>query len=178
MALAEVSKYWWAIALRGVVAIILGILFLAWPGSAMTGVVFAFGIWAFLDGVSALAAAASKKGGAELIFEGISGIAIGILTWSLPGAAALVLYLTVTIWVMVTGGLKIASAIRMRHIIHHELWLSLSGVVSILFGVLLLVTPGLGLLVLATWIGVFAIFYGFLMIMFGLRVRTFGTVAV
>ena len=168
----EATRHGWAIALRGALAIVLGILFLVWPGASLGALVLLFGTWAFLDGVTALAAAITHRGRGELALEGVVGIAVGLLTWLRPGGAALALYVLAVIWVLATGTLKIVAAVRLRHVVHHELWLGLSGALSLLFGVLMLASPGLGAMILATWLGIYAIFFGAAMVAFAFRLRT------
>jgi uncharacterized membrane protein HdeD (DUF308 family) len=169
---------WWILALRGLCAIIFGILAFVWPGVTLGVLVLLYGAYALVDGVLAIIAALSKRQGSglpwwALLLEGLLGIAAGIVTFVWPGITALFLLFLIAGWAIVTGVFEIIAAIRLRKEIEGELWLALSGIVSIIFGVLLFVRPGAGALTVVWLIGAYAIFFGIFLLALAFRLKRF-----
>ena len=166
---------WWALALRGLMAILFGIITFALPGLTLTLLTLLFGAYAFLDGVFSLVAAFRGRAGQPhwwaLLFEGVVGIAAGVLTVVYPAVTLLFLLYLVAGWAIVTGILEIVAAIRLRRHISGEWLLALSGVASIVFGILLLFAPGPGAFVIAWWIGGYALVFGVIMLALSFRLR-------
>src|SRR5262245_32530768 len=138
--LAEIlSKYWWMTVLRGVVAILFGIILIMSPQMSLVSLVLIFGAYASVDGVANVATAIAGRKGHESwwvpLFAGIAGIGVGILTVFSPGATALALLFYISIWAISTGIIELVAAIRLRNEIQGEFWLGLAGVASILFGI-------------------------------------------
>lgn len=175
--LHDLAKNWWLILLRGVCAIIFGVLTFMWPGISLVTLVLLYGAFALVDGVFGLGAALlGSKGLAPgsrwwLAVVGILGIAAGIVTLVWPGISALVLLLFIAGWAIGTGVLEIVGAIQLRKEIDNEWWLIASGVLSVIFGLVLALQPGVGALALILVIGAFAIVHGALLVMFALRLR-------
>ena len=170
------SRYWWMVALRGLLLLLLGLAAVLWPGATLTVLVLWIGAGFLVNGVLALAAAVAGRdveGRGWLILEGVLGIVAGILTFLYPGITGLVLLWLVAGWAIVSGMLQIAAAVQFRKVIRGEWMLALAGVLAIAFGVLLIARPGAGLLTLALLIGWFAIFYGVVLIALGFRLRGF-----
>jgi uncharacterized membrane protein HdeD (DUF308 family) len=169
------ARAWHWIVLRGVFAVLFGIFAFIWPGITLAAFVLVWGAYAIADGVMALIAAFTMheegKPMASLIIVGILGIAAGIVTFLWPGMTALVLLLFIASWAVLMGIFEIAAAIRLRKHIENEWLLGLSGLVSILFGVLLFLQPGAGALAVIWLIGSFAIFFGILLIALGFRLK-------
>jgi len=167
----------WVPILRGAVAILFGVVALARPGIALGGLVALFGIYALVDGVLALMAAFRMAGRHDpwlaFLFEGIVGIAAGVIAFHNPGLTALTLVFVVAAWAVVTGCLEIAAAIELRKLIPGEWALAISGVVSILLGWLLFWQPRVGAFALVWTIGLYAILFGGLMLYVGVQVRRF-----
>src|SRR5258708_35773765 len=160
--LGEQPRHWWVVALRGVAAIVFGILAFAWPGVTLAVLVLLFGVYAILDGVLALYAAA-RSGGKDLwarLLEGIVGIVAGLVAFFLPGLTALALLFVIAAWAILTGVLEVIAAVRLRQVIQNEWALILAGVLSVLFGLLLRVQAGAGILA-RVWLG------GLLPVLFG-----------
>jgi uncharacterized membrane protein HdeD (DUF308 family) len=135
-----------------------------------------FGAYALLDGIFAIigawkAARAHERWGA-LVFEGIAGIGASAVTVVLPGITALVLVYVIAAWAVVTGSLEIMAAMRLRKYISGEWLLILSGVASILFGILAIVIPLVGALAIALGFGIYAIVFGALLVSLGFRLRS------
>ncbi len=172
--LHALAKNWWLLLLRGICAIVFGVLAFAWPGITLFTLVLFYGAYALVDGIFAIGAAI--MGGAPgsrwwLALVGLFGIAAGILTFAWPGLTALVLLFFIAGWAIAMGVFEIVGAIRLRKEIDNEWWLILGGIVSVLFGIVLLARPGAGALALIWVIGSFAILFGILNIAFALRLR-------
>jgi uncharacterized membrane protein HdeD (DUF308 family) len=169
------SKYWWLLVLRGLLAILFGVLAYAWPGITIATLVLFFGAFALVSGIFAVIAAFAGRKAHEdwwvLLLEGLLGILVGVLTWRAPGITALALVLYIAAWALVTGVLEIVAAIRLRKQIQGEFWLALSGLLSVAFGALLLFSPGAGALALLWIIAAYAIVFGVVLILLGFRVR-------
>src|SRR5215470_17766007 len=164
--LGNLARAWHWVVLRGVFAVLFGIFAFLWPGITLAVLVLVWGAYAVADGVMALIAAFTMheegKPMASLIIVGILGIAAGIVTFLWPGMTALVLLLFIASWAVLMGVFQIAAAVRLRKHIEHEWLLALSGVVSIVFGVLMFLQPGAGALAVVWVIGSYAIFFGIL----------------
>jgi uncharacterized membrane protein HdeD (DUF308 family) len=173
--LPVLSRNWWALALRGLLAVLFGLAAFFLPGITLTALILLFGAFALVDGVFAIVAAVrAEEHGARwwlLLAEGVFGVLIGILTFIWPGLTALVLLYFVAAWAIVTGVFEIAGAIRLRQEIEGEWALILGGVLSVIFGVLLAVLPGVGILALVWLIGAYAVVFGVLLIILAFRVR-------
>lgn len=134
-----------------------------------------FGTFLFVSGIFLLIAAIAGRHGNEdwwlLALEGVLGIALGVLTYRSPGLTAVVLVLYIAAWALVSGAFQIAAAIRLRKEIEGELWLGLGGVLSILFGLILMISPGAGALAFVWLIGAWALVFGAVAILLGFRLR-------
>lgn len=175
---STLAARWWALVIRGVVAILFGIVAIAAPVSSLFALVILWGAFVIVDGVFNLVLAARKARAGRswgwLLFEGLVSVAAGVLTFVWPGITALALLAVIAIWAVLTGIAEIAAAIRLRREIRGEWLLATSGVLSIVFGVLLLVFPASGVLALMWLIGAYAIIYGVLLIGLGLRLHRWG----
>lgn len=174
--LQALASQWWLLALRGVAAILFGIIAFLWPGITLISLTFVWGAFALVDGAIALWAAISGKSGSPaprwwLAVVGIAGVAAGIVAFLMPIATAFVLMMFIAAWAIVIGVMQIIGAIRLRKEIEGEFWLGLGGLLSILFGVLLVLVPGVGLVSLIWMIAIFAILAGVSHIALALRLR-------
>ena len=170
------ARNWWSLVIRGIVAILVGVITFVWPGITLGALILLFGAYALLDGIFAIigawkAARAHERWGA-LVFEGIAGIGASAVTVVLPGITALVLVYVIAAWAVVTGSLEIMAAMRLRKYISGEWLLILSGVASILFGILAIVIPLVGALAIALGFGIYAIVFGALLVSLGFRLRS------
>ena len=167
---------WWALAIRGLAAIIFGILAFVWPAITLTALVLLFGAYMVTDGIFAMIAGANVAGREKkwwlLFLSGILGVIAGVLTFIFPGLAALYLIYVIAFWAVFTGALGIGSAIRLRKEIQGEWLLVLSGIVSILFGFVMLLFPAAGALVLIWWIGAYALVFGVLLLVLAFKLRS------
>jgi uncharacterized membrane protein HdeD (DUF308 family) len=167
------AQNWWTLVLRGIAAIIFGILAYLWPGITFTVLVLFFGAYALWDGVFALIGAFRTEGERRwsLVLEGVVGIAAGLVTFFWTGAASLALLLVIGAWAIVTGIFEIVSAIRLRKEIEGEWLLLISGVLSVLFGIALAIWPAAGLVAVTWMVGAYAMVFGFLLTILGFRLR-------
>jgi uncharacterized membrane protein HdeD (DUF308 family) len=171
---AEVG-HWWALALRGVIAILFGLAALLRPDIALQALILLFGAYALVDGVFAIVGVfGGTRGGTPrwlLLLEGVVSILAGIIAFIFPGLTAIALLYLVAAWAVVTGLAEIATAIRLRQEIQGEWALILGGILSVLFGLLLAVLPGVGILSLIWLIGAYAVAFGVLLLITAFRVR-------
>ena len=171
----ELAQSWWALALRGLVAILFGLAALFWPGLILAVLIVLFGLYALVDGVFAIIAAFRSSGHGMrrplLLIEGVIGILFGILALFWPGLTALTLVYIVAFWVILSGIARIVMAVMLRREIENEWSIALSGVLSVILGIVLLFLPGAGLLAYVWLIGILALAVGIALIYYAFRVR-------
>ena len=172
---AGLARNWWAVALRGVIAILFGVIALFQPGATMLSLVLVFAAYAAVDGILAIFASVyamtQHQRWALLLFEGIVdvGAAAAALLW--PGITVITFVGLLAFWSIVTGGLMFGSAFRLEPE-HGRWWMLLGGIVSILYGALLIGAPLTGAVVLTWWLGAYAIVFGVALIVLGFRLRS------
>lgn len=171
--LIEVTRYWWVVAIRGLAAVLFGLAAFAWPQVTLTVLVLLFGAYALVDGVLGLiyAFGSGRPFRAVRVGEGVAGIIVGVIALAWPGITALALLYLIAAWAVVTGILEIVAAIDLRKVIDNEWLLLLSGIASVIVGVMLAVWPGAGALALIWLIGGYAIVFGGLLIALAFRLR-------
>jgi uncharacterized membrane protein HdeD (DUF308 family) len=168
------ARYWWALALRGVFAVLFGLLTFFMPGITLVTLVLLFGAYAVLDGIFDLVSAIrSPSHHWALIIEGVVGIVAGILTFVWPAITATVLLYLIAFWAIFTGVLEIIAGVRLRQALTDEIWLILMGVLSLLFGMFILIFPSAGALAVVLWIGAYAFLFGIMLIALAFRLRGF-----
>ncbi len=172
---AALARNWWLVALRGVIAILFGVLAFVAPGAFVLSLVLFFAAYMLADGVFAIVGAVRAAQRHErwgfLLLEGLVDIAVGIAAFLVPAAAVWAFVLLLAAWALVTGGLMIAAAFRL-HLHYGRWWLILGGVVSILFGIALLIEPGMSALVLTWWIGSYTFAFGILLLILAFKLRS------
>jgi uncharacterized membrane protein HdeD (DUF308 family) len=170
------ARNWWALLIRGIAAVIFGILALLWPGVTGLALVLLFGAYAFVDGIfaliSAIRAAESHERWIAFAIEGVIGLVIAAITFYHPAIAAFALYITIAVWAILTGILEIVAAAQLRALIPNEWMLILGGVLSIAFGIMMVVLPEIGVLTLLYLIAFYALLFGIVMIAFSFRLRS------
>ncbi|MGH2382366.1 MAG: HdeD family acid-resistance protein [Candidatus Limnocylindria bacterium] len=171
----ELARWWWTFIVRGLLAIGFGILAFFAPALGIAVLVGLFAAWALIDGATSIVAGIRTRGRDRSwwleILEGIAGVAAGLLALIFPLFAAEVLVLIIAAWAIITGIFEIVAAIRLREQIRGEVWLGLAGVVSILFGIVLVLFPGAGALSLVWLIGGSALVFGAFLLILGWRLR-------
>ena len=176
--LTQLSRDWWHFAVRGVLAIVFGIMAIMWPESTKTALVLLFGAYALMDGIftvfTGLESRKYFKQWWALLLEGLTGIVIAALTFIWPNVTALVLLYFIAAWAILTGIFEIMAAIELRNVIVGESVMILYGLLSIVIGVLLFVFPEAGAVSLTWAIGFYAIFAGIMEIVFAFRLRGLG----
>ncbi len=173
--LDPLARSWGWLALRGVVAIIFGLLALLYPTLTLAILILLFGAFVIADGLITVAWALMtrrrRSHWAIPVISGVLSIAIGVAAFVLTEITALVLLYLIAAWAVVTGTAQIVVAFRLRKVIEGEWMLIVAGLVAVIFGVLLFVFPGAGALAMVIWIGIFMLLIGALLIGFSLRLR-------
>jgi uncharacterized membrane protein HdeD (DUF308 family) len=170
------ARNWWVLVVRGVFAILFGILALVLPGATVFALVILFAAYMAVDGIMAIVMAIRRAQARRewwpLVLEGLAGIAVAVITVIWPDVTALALIYLIAAWALVTGVMEIVAAIRLRKVIRGEFFLGLAGAASIAFGIIAIVFPGEGALALIWLIGAYAILFGVLLIALGIRLRS------
>src|SRR5437773_4086661 len=169
------TSSWWALVLRGLAAVVFGLLAFMWPNITLTALVFLWGAFALVDGLVAIAAGFKLHGEHKrwwiLLLEGLLSVAAGVVAFVLPGITALLLLILIAAWAIVTGAFEIGAAIQLRKYITGEWLLALAGVASVLFGFALLINPNAGAIAVVWLIGAYAIVFGLLLVALGFRLK-------
>jgi uncharacterized membrane protein HdeD (DUF308 family) len=167
-------KNWWLFTLRGVFAILFGLIALIFPSPTMLSLVLLFSAYMLVDGIvgiiSAVRAMRRRDQWGLLVFEGILNILVGIGAFLWPSLTVLAFVLLVAAWALVTGGLMAAASFRLN-LDHGRVWLLLGGLLSVAFGVLLVITPLIGAAVLTWWVGAYALAFGIALVIFSFKLR-------
>ena len=173
-----ISHTWWMLLLRGLAAVLFGVLTWLQPAISLAALVLLFGAYALADGVLGVWTAVVKHREYDdwwvLLLWGLLGVGVGILTFLAPGITALVLLFYIASWAIASGVLQIVVAIRLRREVTGEWLLLLAGLASVVFGVLLMMQPAAGALTVVWMIGTYAIGFGALLVILSLKARTFG----
>lgn len=165
---------WWAVALRGVVAVLFGIMALALPALTVTTLVILFGAFALVDGVFALCALIFGKRRSQLVVqlvEALISILAGLVALAMPGLTALAFLFVIAAWAVLSGIFQVVMAVRLRKAIDNEWLLALGGVLSVILGIVFFARPGVGVLSLAWLLGVYAVVFGIVLVALGFRLR-------
>jgi uncharacterized membrane protein HdeD (DUF308 family) len=175
-ALSEVlAQRWWAVGLRGILGIIFGLICLLSPGIAVGAFVIVFAAYMFVDGVfaiiSGIRAARSGEGWGLLILEGVVDLAAGIVAVLWPAITLVALVWVIAIWAIVSGALMLGSAFSLN-LDYGRWWLALGGIASIIFGILLIIEPLIGAVVLTLWIGAYAVVFGAFLLVLGFQLHS------
>ena len=174
-----IARRWWVVLIRGLCGVAFGILAFGWPGITLASLVLVYGVYAFADGISAIAlgVTGARRGAPwwQMILVGLISLAAGILTFAWPGVTAVALLAVIAAWSIVRGVLEIIAAIRLRTEINNEWLVIIGGACSILFGIILVARPAAGALAVLWIIGTYAIIFGILMIALSFRLHALKT---
>jgi uncharacterized membrane protein HdeD (DUF308 family) len=172
---AMLARNWWLVALRGLLAILFGAIAFVAPGAFVLSLVLFFSAYMLVDGafgiVAAVRAARQHERWGFLLLEGLLDLVVGVAAFLVPAAAVWAFVLLVAAWAILSGGLMIAAAFRL-HLDYGRWWLGLGGLVSVLFGIVLLINPGMSALVLTWWLGAYAVAFGVMLLILGFRLRS------
>ena len=163
--LGLVTRNWWVFAIRGIAAIVFGILAFVWPATTLAVLVILFGAYVLVDGVALLVALVrgdelARRHAWAVGIMGVLGIVAGVATFVSPGLTALSLLYLVAFWAIAMGTFQVIAAIALRREIDGEFWMVLGGVASIVFGAFLVASPGAGLLSLVWLVGIWSVVFG------------------
>jgi uncharacterized membrane protein HdeD (DUF308 family) len=172
---ALLSKYWWVLVVRGVMAILLGVFAFAWPQQTIAALVLVFGAIALVDGIFAIVASIAGHAFTPywwvLLLQGLLGIGVGVFTLFNPAITAVALLVCIAVWAIGMGLLQVIAAVRLRHDITGEWWLALGGIAGVAFGILLMRNPAQGALAVLWLIGSYALVWGVMLLVGGFDVR-------
>ena len=174
-ALSEVlAEKWWAVGLRGLLGIAFGLICLLVPAAAILALVLLFSAYMLVDGalaiVSGIKAARSGERWGLFILEGVVDIAAGAVAFLWPGITAIAFVILIAIWALISGGLMLGAAFTLTKE-HGRWWLALGGIASIIFGIVLLIAPVVGAVVLTWWLGAYALIFGVLLLVLAFQLH-------
>jgi uncharacterized membrane protein HdeD (DUF308 family) len=171
----DLSRNWWVLLMRGILAVVFGITALINPALTLAVLVLYIGAWYLVDGIfsviTSLTAPKGYRGWLWLLVSGVIGVIIGLITFFMPGVTAVVLLYYVIAWLVVTGVMQVIAGIRLRKEISGEFFLITGGLLSVLFGLYLLMNPGAGALAVIWLIGAYAILFGVIMVITAFQLR-------
>jgi uncharacterized membrane protein HdeD (DUF308 family) len=171
---AVLSRNWWAFAIRGALGVLFGLVAFLLPGVTMLSLVFLFSAYMLIDGVfgiiAAVRAARAHERWGLLVLEGVVNIITGVVAYLWPGLTVVAFVLLIAVWALISGALMLAAAFRLASD-HGRWWLALGGIASLAYGVLLIVAPLIGALVLTWWIGAYAVIFGISLLVLAFRLR-------
>lgn len=169
------GKNWWAVTIRGAAAIVFGILAIVWPGRTLLALALLFGAYALVDGVFSLVAAfrAAERHAhwMALVAEGLLGVVAGIIVLARPGLGIFAFAYIFAAWAIITGVLELVAAVRLRRELAGEILLVLAGILSVLFGIVIALFPGAGVIAVIWIIGIYALIFGVVLIALSFRLR-------
>jgi len=174
---ADLARNWWLVVLRGVLGILFGLLAFLLPGPTLLSLVLIFSAYMLVDGAFAMAAAIRaarrRRRWGLLALEGVVTLLTGVVAFLWPGPTVVAFVLLMAAWAVVTGGLMLGAAFRLANA-PGRWWLGVSGLVSVIYGILLMAWPPVGALVLLWWFGAYAIVFGAALAVLGVRLRSQG----
>ena len=169
------AQNWWAVALRAVFAILFGLIALFVPGATILSLVLFFSAYMVVDGVfgiiAAVRAASQHQRWGLLVLEGLADIFVGVVAFLWPGLTVLTFVILMAAWSIVTGVLMTMAAFKLNPT-YGRGWMIFSGVVSVLFGIALALSPLVGAVVLTWWLGAYALVFGISLLVVAFKLRS------
>ena len=164
---------WWVWTMRGVFAIVFGLLVFVLPGLTLALLILMFGIWAFVDGITHLTLALRSEAVHPWVhgLEGLIGMAVGVISFFYPMATALAMVYLIAVWAILTGITRVGLSLQLRDLPSRQLLIALSGLLAVIFGLILVWAPAAGAIALSLWIGVYALLAGLIFLGVSLRMR-------
>ncbi len=179
--LVELARKWWVLLLNGICAIVFGLIAFTHPGITLVTLAILYGIYCFADGITMLVVSINRgrrgESWGQMLFRGIISILVGCVALFWPAMTAIALLFVIAAWAIVRGIMEIFGAIRLRKVISNEWLLVLGGIISVLFGLLLIAHPGSGALSVVWIIGAFALIHGILLIALSFKLHKLGRIA-
>lgn len=173
--ITTLKQNWWIPVVRGVFAVIFGAIALLAPALALTALVVVFGAYALIDGAMAIYSGYQGRHVHEhwwiTVIEGVFGVIAGIAALLLPVFVGLTLLIVIGFWAIATGVMEVVLAFHLRKEIEDEVYLGIAGILSVLFGLFVIIFPLGGVLAIAWLIGLYSILFGGFMIALGLRLH-------
>lgn len=173
----NLTRNWWLVALRGLLAILFGAAAFIWPGLTWLVLILMFGVYAILDGIIAMVSGVSQSRYSPrwwvFLVEGFISLIAGVIVLLQPGLAGFALVIVIAVWAVLTGIMEIIAAIRLRREIRNEWMLGFGGFLSIMLGLLMLFQPAAGGLVITLMVGAYALIFGMLLLALSFRLRSF-----
>ncbi len=170
----QLSRYWMSVLIRGVIAILFGILAFSAPGLALQFLVLLFGAFSLVDGIVAFFLGMSSKS-AAFMFEGAVGVLVGLYIFFFTAQALLIFLFLVALWAIATGILEIAAGISIRKHIADEIFLLIVGFLSVIFGTWIFAQPAISALAIAYIIGIYAVVFGIFLVLLGFKLKGYAT---
>ena len=166
-----VARHWWVMLLRGIVAILFGVIAFLWPGLTLASLVLLIGACCMFDGIAAIAAGLRERFWQSTLI-GIVSVLAGLATFFYPGLTAMALLYVIAFWAIARGALEILAAIEFRKVIEGELLLGLAGLLSIAFGVFIILNPGAGALSIVWMLAIYAVLFGLTLVILSFRLKS------
>lgn len=173
--LEAITSKWWLFLLRGLAAVVVGVVAFVQPDAALIALVLVLGFYAFVAGALVFAAAFTGVAGDRwwaLLLEGILGMAVAFVIWFWPLTSAMAFVYFVAAWFVVSGFLQILTGIRLREFIDNDWLYILGGIISIAFGVWVFRSPSQGTVATAFLFGIYFLFYGIVQVVLAFRLRS------
>jgi len=174
-ALSEVlADSWWAVGLRGLLGVAFGLICLVVPAAAILALILLFSAYMLVDGVLAIASGIKAARNGErwglLILEGAVDLAAGVIAFLWPAITTVAFVILIAVWAVISGALMLTAALTLK-IDHGRWWLALGGIASVIFGVVLLIAPVVGAVVLTWWLGAYAIVFGVMLLVLAFQLH-------
>lgn len=174
-ALSEVlADSWWAVGLRGLLGIAFGLICLLVPAAAILALILLFSAYMLVDGVLAIVSGIKAARNGErwglLILEGVVDLAAGVIAFLWPAITTVAFVILIAVWAIISGALMLAAAFTLK-IDHGRWWLALGGIASVIFGIVLLIAPVVGAVVLTWWLGAYAIVFGVMLLVLAFQLH-------
>lgn len=168
------AAHWWTLVLRGVIAILFGIMAFVSPGAVMLSLALLFAVYLIVDGAIGLFAAFRTSHADNrwwlLLAEAVLSLLMGALALAFPGGAIVAFVIVTAVWALLSGAFLLAAAFRFSST-QGRVWLAIGGVISIVWGLLLIGAPLIGAVVLTWWLGAYAVLFGIVLVIAGFKLR-------
>lgn len=168
----ELRKHSGALLIRGIIAVLFGLIAIFAPGIGLTLLVLLFGAFSFVDGLAAFFVGLGTKS-FVMILEGVVGVLVGLYILFMTTQAILIFLILVGVWAIVTGILEVIAGLELRKHVANEIWLLFVGIVSILFGILVFVNPLISGIAITFVLGVYAVMFGVMLIALSQAVKSY-----